>query len=142
MTYSYSNNTMSAVAYRSDVWLPGDTLNTNYPVPDNLGLTCIRTGKPHDPVLFHDNITLLQGEQREIPIPAPTFSHNVALHIQDMSLDSGVECSFGSLDNIHVPIDVRDFQHVLTWELCSRICLFNPTDTEAVISLTALEVVS
>ena len=142
MTYSYFNDTHAAIAYRSDIWLPGETIITDYPVPDNLGLTCLQSGIPPDPVLLHDNITLLAGEHCEISLPPPAFSHNVALHIQDMSLDSGVECSFGSQDNIHVPIDVRDLQHVFTWELCSRICLFNPTSTEAVISITAIEVVS
>ena len=142
MTYSYTNNTNSAVAYRSYVWLPDETLNVDFPVPENLGLTCNFQGKPPDPVLFHDNITLQAGENCELSIPAPAFSQNVALHIQDMSLDSGVECSLGSPDNTHFPIDVRDFHHVLTWELCSRICLFNPTNSETVISITAIEVVS
>ena len=142
MTYSYTNNTNSAVAYRSYVWLPGETLDVDFPIPESLGLTCNFLGKPPDPVLSHDNITLLAGEKCDIPIPAPLFSQNVALHIQDMSLDSGVECSFGSPDNTYFPIDVRDFQHVLTWELCSKICLFNPTETEVIISITAIEVVS
>ena len=142
MTYSYTNNTNSAIAYRSYFWLPDETLEVDFPVPESLGLTCNFHGKPPDPVLFHDNITLQAGEQCDIPIPAPLFSQNVALHIQDMSLDCGVECCFGSLDNIHFPIDVRDFLHVLTWELCSQIYLFNPTENVAVISITAIEVVS
>lgn len=142
MTYSYSNNSDHAISFRSILWLPGETIDTDSPVPDNLGLTCLRQGNPPDPVLMHDNYILEPDARLEIDIPAPNLSHNVALDIRDMSLDSGVTCSFGSQDNSPIPIDTRDFSHVLAWELCSRIFIHNPTDLQAVISLTALEVVA
>ncbi len=56
-----------------------------------------------------------------------------------MTLNSGVACRFGSLNNNPIPIDTRAFSQVLEWELCSRIFLENFTENEAVISITAIE---
>ena len=142
MKYIYRNDTHSVIVYRNDTWLPDEQLETAYSVPDDIGLTCIQLGQPPDPVLFHDDVIVSAGEQVTVNIDAPTLSHSVALTIFCISPSSGVECRFGSPENKPIPIDMRAFSQTLNWALCSRIFLYNSTDSEAVISISAIEDVS
>ncbi len=139
MNYIYRNDNHHIVHFRNDSWLPDEQLETVYPVPDELGLTCIQLGQPPDPVLFHDDVIVPAGEQVIININAPTLSHAVALTIFCISPSAGVECRFGCSDNKPIPIDMRAFSQTIDWALCSRIFLLNPTDSEAVISISAIE---
>ena len=142
MNYIYRNDTHRVIVYRNDTWLPDEQLETPYPVPDDLGLTCIQLGQPPDPVLFHDDVIVPAGEQVAVNIDVPALSHSVALTIFCISPSSGVECRFGSPENKPIPIDMRAFSQTIHWALCSRIFLHNPTDSEAVISISAIEDVS
>ena len=142
MNYIYRNDTRHIIHYRRFSWLLDEQLETPYPVPDDLGLTCIQLGQPPDPVLFHDDIIVPAGEQVTVNIDAPTLSNSVALTIFCISPSSGVECRFGSTVNKPIPIDMRAFSQTLDWTLCSRIFLLNPTDAEAIISISAIEDVS
>lgn len=139
MNYTYRNDTSHTILYRGYFWLPGDEIDTPYPVPSSLGLTCIQQGTSPDPVLFHDDVVVPAGEQVEVFLNEPTISHNVALSILCLTQNSGVECRFNSPDNRPLPIDLRSFSQTLSWNLCSRIFLNNPTDIEARISITAIE---
>ena len=141
MNWIYTNNTHSPVFYRSEVWMPGESCETLYPVPDTLGLSCIQEGTSPDPVLFHDDITIPPGGQTSVNISPPALSHAVSLSILCMTPESGCECRFNSPRNCTIPIDSRGFQQKLLWENCSRIFLENTTDIEAVISVTAVEAV-
>ena len=141
MNWSYKNNTDSTVLYRDSIWQPGDELQTPYPVPPSLGLTCTQEGDALDPVLFHDDVIIQPGQTVNIALAEPTLSHNVDITILCMTEDNGVECRFNSSKNKPVPIDTRGFTQVLNWELCSQIFLTNSTETEAIISITAFEVV-
>ena len=142
MKYIYRNDTHHIIHYRRFSWLPDEQLETPYPVPDDLGLTCIQLGQPPDPVLFHDDVIVPAGEQVIVSIDAPALSHAVALTVFCISPSSGVECRFGSSENKPIPIDMRAFSQTLDWALCSRIFLLNPTDAEAIISVSAIEDVS
>ena len=139
MNYIYRNDSHQAVSFLDYCWLPDEILSTPYPVPVSLGLTCIQQGIPPDPVLFHDDVAVSPGEHASVNIPAPALSHNVVLSIQCMTPSSGVECRFGSSQNKPIPIDVRAFSQTLDWILCSQILLHNPTEAEAVISVSAIE---
>lgn len=139
MTYSYSNHSNVAVVYRNFFWLPGETIDTPFPVPPSLGLTCTLEGKPPDPVLLHDDITVPAGLSVCVDIPEPRSSDFVALRILDMSQNSGVECRFGCTDNSPIPIDVRGFDYLIDWTLCSKLFLLNTTDYNAVISVSAFD---
>ena len=141
MNWIYRNDTDSVIIYRSETWLPGVSREVSYPVPPELGLTCIQEGDSPDPVLFHSDITVQPGAQEVISIPAPKLSHAVALSIFCMTADSGCECRFNSTHNCIIPIDIRGFQQTTSWENCSRIFFNNPTDNEVVISVTAIEAV-
>ena len=141
MKWIYRNDTNTTVIYRSVTWLSGMTAETAYPIPPALGLTCIQEGDSPDPIIFHSDITVQPGAQEVINIPAPKLSHAVALSIFCMTADSGCECRFNSPRNCIIPIDVRGFQQTTSWQNCSRIYLTNNTDSEAVISVTALEAV-
>ena len=142
MNYIYRNDSRHVVHYRNLSWLPDEQLETPYPVPDELGLTCIQLGKPPDPVLFHDDVIVQAGEQVSISINAPALGHAVALTIFCISPSAGVECKFGSSENKPIPIDMRAFSQTIDWALCSQIFLHNPTETEAIISISAIEDVS
>ena len=142
MNYIYRNDTHHAVLYRNLSWLPDELLESVFPVPDELGLTCIQSGHPPDPVLFHDDVIVPAGEQLIVSIDAPALGHAVILTISCMSPSAGVECRFGSSENKPIPIDARTFSQTIDWALCSHIFLLNPTDTEAVISVTAIECMS
>lgn len=139
MNYIYRNNSQRTILFRNYYWLPDDEISIPYPVPDALGLTCVQEGCSPDPVLFHDDIIIPAGEQAEISLDAPTISHNIALSILCLSSDSGVECRFGSQNNKPIPIDLRSFSQVLSWDLCSRIFFTNTTQNEAQISVSAIE---
>lgn len=141
MYWSYKNDSDCTILYRDSIWQPGDELQTPYPVPASLGLTCTQEGDALDPVLFHDDVILQAGQSRSVNIKEPALSHSVSLTILCMTTDNGVECRFNSSNNKPVPIDTRGFQQVLNWELCSKLVLHNPTETEAIISITAFEVV-
>ncbi len=141
MKWIYRNDSAAHVIYRNSSWLPGETHETPYPVPDSLGLTCIQEGDSLDPVLFHDDILIQPGAQEVIAIPSPKLSHKVDITVICMSPDSGCECRFNSPRNCVIPVDVRGFQQVTSWENCSRIFLTNTTENEAVISLSVLEAV-
>ena len=142
MNYIYRNDTHHAVLYRNLSWLPDELLESVFPVPDELGLTCIQSGHPPDPVLFHDDVIVQAGEQVSISINAPALGHAVALTIFCISPSAGVECRFGSSENKPIPIDMRAFSQTIDWALCSQIFLHNPTETEAIISISAIEDVS
>ena len=142
MNYIYRNDNSYAVCYAGFLWQSGDTLEIPYPVPDSLGLTCLLQGRPPDPVLFHDDIVILPGSEATVSLAEPLLSLNVALSILCMTSSSGAVCRFGHPDNIPVPIDARGFEHVLSWQFCSKLFLHNPTELEAVISISAIEVVS
>ncbi len=139
MQYKYKNNTQNTIIYRNDIWQSGDEIETSYPVPLSLGLTCTQEGDTPDPVLFHDDILIDAGEQRVISINAPEITHNVALTILCMD-GGGVECRFNGANNNPIPIDTRGFIQTLSWELCSKVILTNPNDSTVHISLTAIEV--
>ena len=139
MNYSYTNNSDVTVFYRIFSWLPGETIDTPFPVPPSLGLTCIQEGTPQDPVLLHDDVTVPAGDNVSIDIPEPRSSDFVALRILDMSQNSGVECRFGSPVNYPIPIDVSGFDYILDWTLCSKIFLLNTTDFNAVISISVFD---
>ena len=139
MNYIYRNDSRQTVSFLDNFWLPEEILSTPYPVPESLGLTCIQQGIPPDPVLFHDDVTVPQGGQVSVSIPAPVLSHNVVLSVYCMTPSAGVECRFGCSQNKPIPIDVRAFSQTLDWILCSQILLYNPTDAEAVISVSAIE---
>ena len=141
MNYIYRNNTKRIILYRNYYWLPDDEISTPFPVPDSLGLSCFREGTPPDPVLFHDDIIIHPGGQTTVNLDAPIISHNVALSIICLSHDSGVECRLGSIHNKPIPIDLRSFSQVLSWDLCSRIFFLNTTNNEAQISVSAIEAV-
>ncbi len=140
MKWKYKNNTAQIIVYRGYVWKPGDEISTQYEIPASLGLTCTQEGTSPSPVLYHDDIVMRANETFEIALETPTISHNVALTILCMSNDGGVECRFNN--GKPIPTDIRGFKHVLSWELCSRIILHNPTDNNVHISVTALEVVN
>ncbi len=139
MNYIYRNNSNSTIIYRNYCWPPKDEVSTPFPVPSSLGLSCIQQGDSPDPVLFHDDIIIPAGEQVEISIDVPAISHNIALSILCLTHNSGVECRFGSPNNKAIPIDVRSFSQVLSWDLCSRIFFTNTTQNEAQISVSAIE---
>ena len=142
MKWIYKNNTDKIILYRNNTWQPNEEISVPYPVPLNLGLTCIQEGSSPDPILFHDDIIISAGEQEIINLNSPLISHNVALTILCMTTNSGVECRFNSSDNKPIPIDARGFQQVISWEMCSKIFLHNPTDNEVHISVSAIEVIS
>ena len=142
MNYIYRNDNHYAVCFQDFLWQAGDTLEVPFPVHESLGLTCIQQGKPPDPVLFHDDFVITPGGDAHVVLGEPLLAHNVALSIECMSLNSGAECRFGSIENLPIPIDARGFIHVLPWTLCSHIFLHNTTENEAIISVTAVEVVS
>ena len=139
MKWTYQNNTNGVICYKSFSWLPNSQFSIPFPVPETLGLTCIQEGSLPDPILFHDDITVAAGTSACIQIPAPALSHNVFLNIQCMIQNSGVECRFNHHNNKPVPIDIRGFSQTLPWECCYKIFLDNPTDIDAIISVTAIE---
>ena len=139
MKYSYKNNSDVTVVFRNLFWLPGDTLDTAFPVPPSLALTCTQEGKHPDPVLLHDDITVPAGQTAVVDIPEPRSSEFVSLRILDMSQNSGVECRFGSQENSPIPIDVRGFDYVIDWTLCSKLFFLNTTDNNAVISISVFD---
>ena len=142
MNWIYKNNSQSTVIFRNNIWLPGDELQIPYPVPEHIGLTCTKQGQFSDPVLCHDDVLINPGEKVNINIICPRISYNVALTIIDLSQDSAVVCRFNCENNNPIPIDVRGFQHILPWEMCSLILLQNISDNTAHVSVTAIEVVS
>ena len=139
MSYIYRNDSNHTVCYRDNFWLPEEILSTSYPVPEELGLTCLQQGIPPDPVLFHDDVAVPPGEQAAVSIPAPVLSRSVVLSVHCMTPAAGVECRLGDIGNKPIPIDVRAFSQTLDWILCSQILLHNPTESEAVISVSAIE---
>ena len=141
MNYIYRNNTHSSIIYHNFIWMPGEQIAVPFKVPTSLGLTCILEGEAPDPVLCHEDIIILPHDSATLSLQEPQFSHNVALRILDMSIDSGVECRFNSTNNKPIPIDARGFEHVLHWELCSQIFFYNNSDITVAISVTAFEVV-
>lgn len=141
MKWIYRNDSASTVIYRSTTWLPGMTAETAYPIPPELGLTCVQEGDAPDIVLLHTDITIQPGTQEVISIPAPKLSHAVAISILCMTEDSGCECRFNSSHGCVIPIDIRGFQQTTSWQNCSRLYLTNNTEIEAVISVTAVEAV-
>ena len=141
MNFLYKNNTKNTVIFQNLICLPGDELSVPFPIPSSLGLTCIQEGSSPDPVLFHDDIIIPPQQTVSVSLSEPLLSHNVALRILDMSLDSGVECRFNSTINRPIPIDARGFVHVLPWQFCSKIFFFNNLDILASISITAIEVI-
>lgn len=141
MKWIYRNDSASTVIYRSTTWLPGMTAETAYPIPPELGLTCVQEGDAPDIVLLHTDITIQPGTQEVISIPAPKLSHAVSVTILCMTVDSGCECRFNSPRNCIIPIDVRAFQQTTSWQNCQRVFLTNNTEVEAVISVTAVEAV-
>lgn len=139
MKFKYRNDTDNYVFYREKVWKQGDELETTYPVPSSLGLTCTQEGNMPDPVLFHDDVVIGAGEEKIIEINEPNLSHKVYLTIICMS-EGGVECRFNSSKNKPIPIDARGFVQKMNWELCSKIFLKNTLDMSVQISVTAMEV--
>ena len=142
MKWKYKNNTERTIFYRDEIYGPDEEFETLYPVPSYLGLTCLQEGNLLDPVLFHDDVLLGAGEEKIIELGGPRISQNVALRIICMTEGAGLECRFNNSSNNPVPIDIRGFSHVLSWELCSKIFLRNSTEIEGQISITVIEVVS
>ena len=112
------------------------------PIPDFVGLTCIQQGDIPDPVLCHEDVIVQPNEEISVSIKSPERTPNVALRIVCVNLDGAVECRFNSANNTPVPIDSRDFVHVLPWFSCCNIFLKNPMETQAHISISAVEVVN
>ena len=141
MNWTYINNTNAPIIYRSETWLPNETHETAYPVPDTLGLTCIQEGSSPDPIIFHDDIIVQPNGQEVVNISPPKLSHAVDLSIRCITHETGCECRFNSLHGCAIPIDFREFRQITSWNNCSRIYLINSTDIEAHISVTAFEAV-
>ena len=139
MNWIYRNDSNSTVLYRSELWQPGETHETAFPVPPSLGLTCIQEGSSPDPALLHTDIIIQPGDKTILDIPPPLSSRRIALTIHCMTPITGCECRFNSERNTVIPIDVRGFNQVMAWENCAKIFLFNSTDTEAHISVSAIE---
>lgn len=141
MNWIYRNNTNCTILYRNFICKPGEEISSRYPLTSSSGLTCIQEGTTPDPVILHEDIIIQGGEDASVSIYSPEFSQHVALSILCMTQDGGVECRFNSRKNKPVPIDTRGFIHTLNWEMCSKIFLHNPADNDAIISITAVEVV-
>ena len=142
MQWVYKNNTQYPIEYKNSRWPPNSEAPFYEAIPDSVGLTCIQRGSVPDPVLCHEDIILQPNEDFSVDIKSPVNSPNVALSIVCISLDGGAECRFNSPDSAPVPIDTRDFIHVMSWVSCSRIYLTNTTQEQAHISISAIEVVS
>ena len=142
MTWKYRNDTKRIIIYRNEIWRPDEERETLYPVPSSLGLTCTQEGSSPDPVLFHDDVQIGAGEEKIITLDAPTNSPNLALSLLCMTPNAYFECRFNHAANKAIPIGIRGFSQVLSWELCSRIILHNVSDVEGYISVTAIEVIS
>ena len=139
MKWIYQNNSNCIICYQSFSCMPHSQFSIPFPVPESLGLTCIQEGNLPDTILFHDDVTVNAGDSACINIPTPNISHNVSLNIQCLIQNSGVECRFNHSNNNPIPIDVRGFAQILPWECCYKIFLNNPTDVDAIISITAIE---
>lgn len=142
MKWIYKNNSEQTILYNNHICLPGEEITSLYPLPTSLGLTCIQYGKNPDPVILHDDVSLNAGEQKVIDINSPERSPNIALSIMCMTSEAGVECRLNHESNKPIPIDGRSFSQTLPWVMCSRIILTNPTANTAIISITAVEVIS
>ena len=142
MNWIYKNNSKHVIIYNNKTCRPNEEITSAYPLPASLVLTCIQEGSTPDPVILHDDISLNAGEQTTININAPERSPNIAISILCMTSEAGVECRFNHENNNPVPIDGRSFNQTLPWVMCSRIILSNPTANTAIISITAVEVVS
>ena len=142
LQWVYKNRTQDKIEYKDSVWWPGDIVSFNEAIPDDVGLICIQQGSIPDPVLCHEDIILEAGEETSIKLNSPVSADKVALNIMCINLDSGAECRFNSPENNPVPIDTRDFSHVMPWVSCAYIYLRNPTDKQVHISVSAVEVVS
>lgn len=141
MNWIYRNNTDSVILFRNIICKPNEEITSRYPLPSSSGLTCVQEGSSPDPVILHEDIVIQGGEDVSVSVNSPELSRHVALSILCMTNDGGVECRFNSSNNKPVPIDTRGFIHTLDWEMCSKIFLHNPADTETIISITAVEVV-
>lgn len=139
MNWIYRNDSNAPAVYRSMLWKPHEQHEVAFPVPPSLGLTCIQEGSTPDPALLHTDIIIQPGGKATLDIPPPSLSHKIALTINCMTPFTGCECRFNSERNTVIPIDVRGFNQVTSWENCAKIFLFNPTDTEAHISVSAIE---
>lgn len=139
MNWKYKNNNNYPIIWGYKLWEPEKELETSYPVPAFVGLTCTQTGDVPDPVTFHDDIIVQPGETVQVDIEG---SGNIALSVFCMTAGQGVECRFNSLSNKPIPIDVRGFTQTLPWISCSQLFLTNPGIAEAHISVSAVEVVS
>ena len=142
MNWIYKNFSKNTIIHNNKICKPDEQIISPYPLPSSLGLTCIQEGRNPDPVILHEDVSLKAGETKFIDINAPELSKNIALSIMCMTQDSGVECRFNHNDNKPVPIDIRGFSQTLPWIMCSRIFLKNVTSSLAVISITAVEVIS
>lgn len=139
--WKYKNNTDRIIIWKNITWSQGSEIETLFPVPASLGLTCTQEGNIPDPVLFHNDLLIASGDTEIINLDAPEFGGNIFLSLLCIG-EGGVECYFNSLNNNPIPLDVRGFAHVMPWEACSRIYLKNVTDSATHISVSAVEVCS
>ena len=101
MKWIYLNNTNHIICYRFFYWLPDQSLEIPYHVPDDLGLTCIQQGDtsiPSTPVASDNaieavlNVTLNQQHISQCSVLLPHDcdpSRAVTLSLNGISLPRG-----------------------------------------------------
>ena len=101
MKWIYLNNTNHIICYRFFYWLPGQSLEIPYPVPDDLGLTCLHEGNTaeYEPsssmpqtVEAVLNVSVNQQilEQCYVPLPYPCdLSQAITLSLNGIALPRG-----------------------------------------------------
>ena len=101
MKWIYLNNTNHIICYRFFYWLPGDSLEIPYSVPDDLGLTCLQEGTTTEPeapssislpveAVLNLTVNQLILEQCSIQLPYPCdLSQAVTLSLNGIALPRG-----------------------------------------------------
>lgn len=137
--WKYKNETSNTVYWDGNLWAAGEQHETLYPVPAELGLTCVVTGDSIDPVLFHSDITLAASEQQIVELPMPR--HSCKLDLMIGTLEGTATVSFLSNDNTKVTIDdVRRIKSIVSWGACAKIYLTGGSDG-ATVSISVFEIV-
>ena len=101
MNWIYFNNSHSIICYSFFIWMPGQSLEIPYSVPDDLGLTCIQEGTatvPDAPSSIPQtvetvlNLTANQMilDQCYVPLPYPCdLSQAITLSLNGIALPQG-----------------------------------------------------
>ncbi len=141
MNYIYRNDTEHTIFYRNVLCLPHEATATTFPIPNELGLTCLQEGSHTHSVLLHEDLIIPALNSYVLSIPTPQFSHKMSLDIFCLTDNGGVACYFNSLDSTPIPIDIRSFSLVLDWRTCSKLVFVNDFGFDVHISVSVLEVV-